>query len=378
MKIGFMYNPSRNQFTGDYQKHVEGAREMARFCEDSGFDSMWFGEHHFGFYGFATMPNPIMMGVDIAARTSRLRIGLASATITFWHPLRLAEDLALLDQFSNGRLEIGVGRGNHAIEGYNLNPMADPRVPEENFAVFRETLEILRRALTQKSFAFEGEKYTFPRPGFTWDKRPVKNPDYVNQETGEVVSLPLMPPMVQNPAPFWQMVDSLRSVEFAGENDLGIIMWRPTVGRLKETFKVHNDKARAAGHDLPWGKGTGILRDTFVASSFEEAERIAGPSIMKHLNWTNWRGPSIYFDPGEELPEEQVEALKKELTYDFVHPRSLLFGPPEYVVDKLEEMREVLNIDQVLVNGFWDGIPEEDAARSLKLFAEKVIPRLGR
>jgi alkanesulfonate monooxygenase SsuD/methylene tetrahydromethanopterin reductase-like flavin-dependent oxidoreductase (luciferase family) len=377
MKIGFIYNPSRNRFAGDYQKHVEDARSTARFLEDSGFDSIWFGEHHFGFYGFATMPNPIMMGADIAARTSKIRIGLASATITFWHPLRLAEDLALLDQFSNGRLEIGVGRGNHAIEGYNLNPMADPRQPEENFAVFKETLDILRLALSQKSFSYQGEKYQFPRPGFTWDKRPVKDPAFVDQESGEVISLPLMPPMVQAAPPFWQMVSSENSIEFAAENDLGIISWRPPVARLKSMFKKHNDAANKAGHNLNWGKGTGILRDTFTASSFQEAERVAGPVIMNHLNWANWRGPDVYLNPEEKLPQEEWEALKKELTYDFVHPRSLLFGPPEYIVDKLQEMKEELNIELVIINGNFDGIDDDVNERSLRMFAEKVIPKVS-
>lgn len=376
MKIGFMHNPSRNKFDGNYQKHIDEAREMARFCEDSGFDSIWFGEHHFGFYGFATMPNPIMMGADIAARTKTLRIGLASVTIPFWHPLRLAEDLALLDQFSNGRLEIGVGRGNHAIEGYNLNPMADPRQPEENFAVFEETLDILQRALTQPSFSYHNEKYAFPRPGFTWDARPVDNPDYVDQSTGEVVSLPLMPPMVQNPPPFWQMASSGKNVEFAARHNLGIITWRPPVGTLERMFAEYNAAANDAGFNVPRGKGTAVLRDTFVASSFEEAERIAGPTIVKHLNWANWRGPGVYLEPGEELPDDQLAALKKQLTYDFVHPRSLLFGPPEYVIDKLQELQERLNIDKVLINGNFDGVDKEASRKSLRLFAEKVIPNL--
>ena len=377
MRIGFVHNPSRNLFDGDYQKHVIEAREMAAFCENSGFDSIWFGEHHFGFYGFATMPNPIMMGADIAARTTRLRIGLASVTIPFWHPLRLAEDLALLDQFSNGRLEIGVGRGNHAVEGYNLNPMADPRQPEENFAVFKETLDILKLALTQQSFSFRGEKYRFPNPGFTWDKRPVNNPAYVDQTTGEVVSLPLMPPMVQRPPPFWQMVSSEKNIEFAGENNLGIIAWRPPVGQLERMYRKHNDAARRAGHDLPWGKGVAILRDTFVASSFEEAERIAGPTIMKHLNWGNWRGPGVYLNPGEKLPKDQEEALTRGLTYDFVHPRSLLFGPPEYVVDRLQELKERLDLELVLINGNFDGVDGAESMKSLQLFSDKVITNLN-
>ena len=106
----------------------------------------------------------------------------------------------------------------------------------------------------------------------------------------------------------------------------------------------------------------------------EKAREIAGRGVMKHLNWSNWRGPHIYLNPGETLSEEEEKALEKELTYDWVHPRSLLFGSPEYVIDRLLEMKEELNIEQVLVNSTWDDISDEDAMKSLRLFAEKVVP----
>lgn len=375
MKFGYVCNPARLDFTGNYMDAIQPIRDIAAFCDEAGLDSIWLGEHHFGFYGRANMPNPLMMAADLAARTKRLKIGLASATITMWHPLRLAEDVALVDQLSGGRFIMGVGRGNHAVEADNLNPMADPRQPEGNMSVFVETLEILKRALSQDSFSFQGEHYTFPRPGFTWDTRKVTDPRFLDAATGEVNSLPLMPPPLQKPyPPIWQMVDSDRSIQFAGANDLGIVMWRPTVLGLKERFARYREAALGAGIDKAVGEGTGIMRDMFVAESMDKAREIAGPSVMNHLNWSNWRGPGLYLDPGETLSEEQEKALRKELTYDWVHPRSLLFGSPEYVIDKLNEMQEVLNIEYVLVNSTWEGVTDEQAMQSLRLFAEKVVP----
>ncbi len=80
----------------------------------------------FSVWGRELLPNPVMTAVDLAARTSRIRIGLAAAIVTFWHPLRAAEDIALLDQLSGGRVEIGFGRGNYGLEAVNLNPEANP------------------------------------------------------------------------------------------------------------------------------------------------------------------------------------------------------------------------------------------------------------
>ena len=378
MKIGYSCNPGSSDLLGPYEQVVEQIREIAVYCDESGLDSIWFTEHHFGYFNRANLPNPLMMGVDIAARTKRIRIGLASATIPLWHPIRLAEDAALLDQLSGGRLELGVGRGNHGVEALNLNPLADPRDVEANYAVFAETLEILKRAFLNHTFSFTGEQYQFPALGFKWDRaHTVDDPDYIDKATGEVTKLSIMPRPIQQPyPPLWQMVDSNRSVEFGAENDLGIIMWRPPVSKLKEHFLNYQSTAEAAGKQLALGQRTGIMRDFFVADSMEEAKQMAGEYVMKSLNWSNWRGPSIYLAPGETLSSAQEEALKMELPYDWVHPRCLLFGTPEYIVDKLEELREELNIELVLLSCDWRGMPHELRMKSLRLFGEKVMPKL--
>jgi alkanesulfonate monooxygenase SsuD/methylene tetrahydromethanopterin reductase-like flavin-dependent oxidoreductase (luciferase family) len=380
MKIGYACNPGSSELTGPYRDIVNNVREIADHCDRTGFDSIWFTEHHFGYYKRANLPNPVMMGADIAARTRRIRIGLASATIPLWHPIRLAEDLALLDQFSDGRLELGVGRGNHGVEALNLNPSADPRSPEDNYAVFAETLEILKRAFSQPTFRFEGEKYTFPTPGFTWDRaHTVEDPDYVDPESGEVTKLSVIPRTIQQPyPPLWQMVDSTRSIDFAAANDLGIIMWRPPVTSLKVHFDHYRERAAEAGRTVAPGEGAGVMRDMFVADSMEEAARLAGDYVMRNLNWSNWRGPSIYLEPGETLAPEQEAELKQTLPFEWVAPRSLLFGTPEAVADQLIELRDTLNIDTVLVTSDWKGMPHELTMKSLRLFSERVLPRIGR
>ena len=123
-------------------------------------------EHHFSVWGRELLPNPVMAAVDLAARSSRIRIGLAAAIVTFWHPLRAAEDIAPLDQLSGGRVEIGFGRGNYGLEAVNLNPEANPNDQVKNKLVFDEAVLVIKAALTQERFAFKGEIYQFPAPGF--------------------------------------------------------------------------------------------------------------------------------------------------------------------------------------------------------------------
>ena len=380
MKIGYSCNPGSTDLTGPYEEIISQVREMALLCDATGFDSIWFTEHHFGYYQRANLPNPLMMAADIAARTRTIRVGLASATIPLWHPVRLAEDVALLDQLSGGRLELGVGRGNHGVEALNLNPIADPRQPEENYAVFAETLEILKRALSQETFSFTGDKYTFPTPGFTWDRaHPVADPDYIDRDTGEVTRLSLMPRSIQQPhPPLWQMVDSNRSIEFGARNGLGVIMWRPPVAKLEEHFAHYRETAAEAGRTLGPGEGCGVMRDTFVAGSMREARRLAGDFVMRSLNWSNWRGPGIYLAPGETLQADEQATLEKELPYEWVHPRCLLFGEPAFVVDRLEELREETQLETVLLTSDWRGMDHELRMQSLRRLGEEVLPRLQR
>ena len=126
------------------------------------------------------------------------------------------------------------------------------------------------------------------------------------------------------------------------------------------------------------GKKTAILRDAFVADSAEQARDIAGEAVMGALNFSNWRGPGVYLDPDETLDPEFEVSLNDELTYDFVNDRSLLFGSPEQVVDKLMELWEETHIEQVAFKCSWPGFPHEHAVRSIELLAAEVIPEVNR
>ena len=378
MKFGYLCNPATLNQSETYQDVLEDIRNIAVHCDQNGFDSIWFSEHHFGFWERKVLPNPIMMGADIAARTKRLRIGMASVIIPFWNPIRLAEDIALLDQFSGGRVELGVGRGNYRVEALNLNPMADPGNKAGNYKVFAETLEILKRAFSQKTFAFKGDNYTYPQPGFKWERDVPKDAaDYIDLKTMELTHMALMPRTLQQPyPPLWQTVDEPASIEFAAQNGLNIMMWRPTAKKLSHHFKHYQTTAVAAGRQLAFGAGTGILRDTFVADTMAEARDLAAPHIMRTLNFSNWRGPGIYLDPDEQLAPDLTAELTRNLPYEWVAPRSLLFGTPDYVVEKLIELREVSHVENVVICSGWGAIDKELTMKSLRLFSDKVLPKL--
>lgn len=378
MKIGIYHSPHDVGHLRDYQDILNDIREMAEFCDTAGFDNFWMGEHHFSIWGRELMPNPIIMATDIAARTRNLRVGLSAVVATLWHPLRLAEDLAMLDHLSNGRLEIAFARGNYGIEALNLNPVADPNNPDENFRAFDEAVKIVKTAFREEKFSFHGSMFTIPRPGFIQDRaHSVTIPEYIDAATGELVKLSVYPRPRQTPTPpLWQVVDSPRSIEYAAQNELGIIMWRPTVKTLKNRFELYRNTAAGSSSGIGNSTKTGILRDTFVARTDADAQRIAGDAVMSNLNFSNWRGPSIYLDPDEVLDPAQEAQLRKGLTYDFVKNRSLLFGSPEHVLAGLRTLRDEVGVDQVCLKINWVGLSHAATMESLRLIASDVLPAL--
>jgi alkanesulfonate monooxygenase SsuD/methylene tetrahydromethanopterin reductase-like flavin-dependent oxidoreductase (luciferase family) len=376
MRFGLFHNLSDLTRRRDYVELLDELRELAAICEESDFDVLWMPEHHFSVWGRELLPNPLMTAVDLAARTKRIRIGLAAAIVTFWHPLRAAEDIALLDQLTGGRVEIGFGRGNYGLEAVNLNPPADPNDQATSKLVFDEAISVIKAALTQDRFSFQGQIYQFPAPGFSADRaHTVRDPDYVDPRTGELIKLSIYPRARQNPLPMWEVVNSLDSIRHAAKQALGIIMWRPPVDAIREHLRVYRDALReAGGAGVSPGQRTAIMRDVFVADSEEEAVRIAGAPMMDSLNFSNWRGPGVYLNPGEKLPTEMEAALKQRLTYEFVRERSVYFGPPEKIVRHIVHLHRETGIDGVVFKTSWAGLPHAAARESVRRLGKEVIP----
>ena len=140
------------------QRHadiIQRELDQMVLSETLGFDEVWLTEHHFIDYGLSV--DPATLASALASRTSRVRIGLAAAILPFHDPIRLAEQLALVDIISRGRLDVGVGRGNRPSEfiGY--------RVPQvESRERFDEAVQILQRAWTEERFSYDGRYFQIP------------------------------------------------------------------------------------------------------------------------------------------------------------------------------------------------------------------------
>ena len=308
-----------------------------------------------------------------AARTSRIRIGQMANIAPWWHPIRLAEDLAILDNMARGRVEVGFGRGIWPYEGPQFHPNADPRKDKENRELFQETVEIVRGIWTNEYFTHRGTNYTFPADDtvFSHPRFP-SNPAW--QEGDRVTKLRVTPRPYQKPhPPLWMTVSTDRSVTTAAELGLKACYWQPPALRIRERMELYAQvRTEREGRSFALGEDQAVMRSTYVASSMEEARRDAEEGIMSAFIFNDpFRGRQVFTNPGEDLGPDV------KLDWDFLEPRTLLVGSPENVVEKIQELQEVCHLDYLLIEFSHMGIPLSKSLKNLETFATKVMPRFA-
>src|ERR1700735_4468088 len=149
------------------QRGLIGQVRQGILADKLGFNYFFMTEHHFQPEGAEFSPNPLLAETAIASRTRQIRLGKAANIVTWWHPIRIAEQAAMLDVISNGRLEFGIGRGYQPREAEVFGwPFATIQDQERNRAYYQEAYEIIMKAWTQPSFSHHGQFFTI-QPVFT-------------------------------------------------------------------------------------------------------------------------------------------------------------------------------------------------------------------
>jgi alkanesulfonate monooxygenase SsuD/methylene tetrahydromethanopterin reductase-like flavin-dependent oxidoreductase (luciferase family) len=316
-------------------------------AEARGLDSVWLGEIHF-LPARSVISAPLLVATAIAARTRRLRVGTAVHLIPLNNPLRIAEEVATLDQISHGRVDFGVGRSGspRAYDCYGI-PYG------ESQARFREALEIIRHAWRGERFSYAGEFFKFDNA--TVAPRPYQTPH---------------PPilMAATSEETFPLVARLGLGILVGLRGMHISVLREHLRRYRETW-------RAAGHD---GAGRVCLRIPLYAAPTER-EALDDPreSIMYYFR----RQAEITRAPegrAGALPAERLRARAEQLdtlSYDEVLRERVVFGTAPSIIDRLTELREDLGLDGVVFElGSGGLIPAERELRSLHIVADEVAP----
>jgi alkanesulfonate monooxygenase SsuD/methylene tetrahydromethanopterin reductase-like flavin-dependent oxidoreductase (luciferase family) len=322
------------------------------WSEQLGFDEVWLTEHHFIDYGLSV--DPATLASAIASRTSRVRIGLAAAILPFHDPIRLAEQLALVDIISGGRLDVGVGSGNRPSEftGYRI-----PQV--ESRERFDEAVQIIQRAWTEERFAYHGRFFQIPEV--------------------RVIPKPLQRPH----PPLYQVCvspDSIESTALRGWPMLNSILFGglEQVVASRDRYVTTLQKAGRSPVEIAalldrWG----VSRQIYVAPSDAQALAEAKDAEMWYQeSFRKFVIPERIEDSHPTL-QPAFRAMAERLsniTWEGLVAETLAFGSPETVARHIEQMRQI-GVGQVLCWMNFGGLPEDKIRRSMDLFAREVMPR---
>ena len=277
----------------------------------------------------------------IASRTSQLTLGTNILLVPLYNPVKLAEDIAVLDNISNGRVTVGVA------PGYVPEEFAGLMVPyEERAGRFEEGLDILQAAWTQDTFEYSGKYFQIP-------------------ETF------LMPKPVQDPHPqIWYGVSGPRMLERAAERRCPVTgSPRHSVDELVEHFNIYRGRGKEIGYEpdvVP------IMRGAFIAATTEEAEEIAGPAVTHLFRETYGKNSA---KGARALTDDKGQLIVDEDAVGFVNFKDrYLIGTPDDVIPKVHELRDKLGMTELSCWMQLPGLTDAQVLSSAQLFAREVIP----
>jgi alkanesulfonate monooxygenase SsuD/methylene tetrahydromethanopterin reductase-like flavin-dependent oxidoreductase (luciferase family) len=344
---------------------LEKAQSMAVLMDRYGYNAFWMAEHHFQREGTECIPNVLMMALHLTHVTKNLKIGCGFNIAPMWHPLRLAEDYAMADILSNGRVIFGLGRGYHTREVETFgSPLLDQAANRE---LYEEQTDIIFKAFNSESFSHKGKHYTLPPE--------VPYRGYTLKE------LTLVPRPLRLPVECWQPIQggSARALEFMAKHGIqGMVGGGSAEGGAMHKVVLGWQEAHAKmgkhielGERLCFGfhfymadsKANGIKR---AAKYYEENMKMFGE--LRLVRAMTDEQIEIMRDP-KRAPTAKLPRIE-----DAVNAGGFLTGSAQEVIDHLKALEEKYPaLDRISVS-LSVGVPKSEALEQLQRFAEEVMP----
>lgn len=330
MKVGILQFFGWRDRTVPLNSVYATALERFQVMDETGYDCVWLAEHHFS--TFSVCPSVHMMGTFAAARTKKLRIGMGVSLAPFYNPLRLAEEVALLDVLSGGRVNWGAGRG------FERSEFAAFGIPgEESAGRFHETVDIVLKAWTNQKLSYQGK--------------------YFRYDGVEVLPKPL-----QQPMPVWMAASSTPALEWAAAQGHSILM-DPHSSRTDLVTKRRHYAAKLAeaGHS-DRGRTIPMARLVAVEDTAEKARDVA----KRVAEWTvaSYVGPKHTGNVRQE-----VRSFGGKDPIDYYLDDVMIHGTPESVVDQLLAFGDEIGMTYLMAAPM--------SGRSFRLLTDKVLPRVA-
>ncbi|MGH6665687.1 MAG: LLM class flavin-dependent oxidoreductase [Pseudolabrys sp.] len=309
--------------------------KLIELIEKSGFHAYHLAEHHSTPLGMASSPSVFLAAA--IQRTTTIKLGPLVYVLPLYHPLRLYEEICMLDHLSQGRLSLGVGRGGALLEHqrYGIDPTLAP-------AMYHEAFAVLMRAFECDVLDFEGKFFCYK--------------DYVVQAK----------PVQRPHPPIWYGAPNAEAIAWAAPRGVNVVSLGPAARAraISDRYrKEWSDLGRAAA-ELPT---IGITRHIVVADTNDEAQRIAAaayPRWRKAMDYL-WRRSGVEFVLKDIYPEDFD---------DLARIGHGIAGSPSTVRDTIAKLQKETGVNTVLCQMVFGDISFDDATHSIRLFGREVIP----
>jgi luciferase family oxidoreductase group 1 len=338
MDIGtflLMQSPSGASSEEIYARSVE----QAQAAEALGFRNVWMAEHHFSTYGY--LSRPLQFATYIAARTTTLRVGTAVIVVPLHHPLVVAEEIAMLDVLSGGRLDVGLGRGyqHYEFERFGLELDAGR-------SRWDESLDIIVKSFEGRPFAYEGRLFRLPETAVF--PRPVQQPH----------------------PPVWIVAQSPYALEAAVRRGFNVLTggFGVSIDQLAEFGRLF--AKTVADVKPPRPPRVGVQRAVYVAESDADARDAA-----EHARWNmrvtlSLRNHTERVENGNAIPVPGTG----EPALDDLLDRFLVIGTPDTCVRQIRRLRELVGITHFNCSFWFGDLDQKRVLRSMERFAREVMP----
>jgi alkanesulfonate monooxygenase SsuD/methylene tetrahydromethanopterin reductase-like flavin-dependent oxidoreductase (luciferase family) len=370
-----------------YQEMLHELREITILADELGFDALSTTEHHFHSEGFEISVAPLLYYTDLAARTKNIKFASLGLVLPTWDPIRVAEQIAVLDHLTKGRYIAGFARGyqdrwtNILGQQYHVAaaPMDGSAVDLHNREVFEEVFHIMKLCWTEETVRYKGKYYEIPTPyeegirrwpvAENWTKR-YGAPGEIG-EHGEVRAISVVPKPYTEPYPeIWQPFSvSESTIRWCASEDIVpfILISHPPV--FRQLCQAYQEEASKAGRGLALGDRVGAFRAVHIGKTRSEARelgaRTQGPGFIEYFSGFGFL--EAFRFPGETTPVPNDYNRLLEARY-------ALAGTVDDIKRELDELRENVNIEWFAWYFDQGLMPLDEAKRQLELFATKVMP----
>ena len=332
-------------------QNMDDTLYMGELVEPLGFDSIWATEHYGSAYSM--QPNPLQYLAYWAGRTNRVDVGTAVIVAPWWNPVRLAHEISMLDILLKGRrLHLGIGRGISPHEYASLGyPM------EESHKYFYDVINAIRVADGAERFEFHGDVYNIPPTSIRPQAR----------HKGELTK------------DIKVAFSTESSAKLAAENGLGqMFVAGDDVNEMINKVQRFNKIRKDLG--LPPDQPTTLLW-MYCAETADEAEEgwvyFQNQGIAAQHHYFDWNNPGYEGIRGyEEYLLRQNADISPAEARLAARRATQPIGTPDAIIEKIKTMQQTISMEKVVIHMMYGGMPREKAEKSLRLFAEKVLPEV--